>query len=143
MKKIMVIALLLVAFGASAEDWLSVDFAFQAQYVPFGEVVFSDSDYSAQDAFGLNFLIEALAFGHVIIGGEVDNMFNDSIYDFSFVPTGIMYTVYAGIKINNSMKIIAEHRCDHPVLADSNATAKITDGGYTRIYFELKTHVDF
>lgn len=141
MKKLFIIALMVLAIGANAESWLSVDFAFQAGYIGQGAVQFyQPKDTKGFAPFDATFKIDALAFDIFKIGGRCNSMFTSTNYSFDFFPTGIEYMFYAGFQPFKGLSINYEHSCFHPIVPylDKTQGSTILDGGYDRVYIEIK-----
>jgi hypothetical protein len=150
MKKIMfVIVLLLVSGFVQAESWLSVEWAFQFGWIPYGNLsLFSTCSELVSEPFDIVFKIDAKIFNFVKIGGNTVSMFNRIEYGVSpidFMPTGISYLFYFGIEPIKGISINYEHSCSHPIipyLSNTFGKAEIT-AGYDRIYFEIKGNIDY
>ena len=150
MKKIIVVVLMvLVAIGASAEDWLSVDFAFQMGWILQGGINFYEPDpiyfKLSPNAFDIVFKIDAKLFDVIKIGGDCTTFFslcNDKLSSSPIVfwPTGMTYLVYCGIEPFKGFSIVYEHSCSHPVAANFPGYNGdfILDSYYDRIYLEIK-----
>jgi len=148
MKTIMVIALLLVCFTASA-DWLSVDMAFQAGWIPNGNICFYQTNlFIPFEPFDAVFNIDMHLFRFIRFGGQIISNFsltNNGLSPINFTPSGMTYLFFAGFEPVKGLSIIYEHSCSHPVapyLSLSNGIDAL-DAGYDRVYLELKTHIEF
>jgi len=139
----MVVLMILIAFAASADSWLSIDMSFDLGYVLQGALDFQQCYAASSNQFEGGFSIEALLFSHIVMGGQIETLFDKQLDGALFDPTGAMYTVYAGLRLNNNLQALIEHRCDHPVVSQVGLTSNLTAGGYTRVYIEFKTHTDF
>jgi hypothetical protein len=154
MKKLIVIIMLFVSLAGFAESsWLEVEFAFQAGWIPNGAVHFyNPPDTIFLNSFDTTFEINANAFDFVKMGGKCVSLFStykDNIHfknDFiNFWPTGMTYLVYLGIEPLKGFSIKYEHSCSHPVaifLPDYPGNP-LLDKSYDRIYFELRSKINF
>lgn len=147
MKKLIVVLILLVAVTGSAESWLEVEWAFQAGYIPYGNIsLFSTCSELVSEPFDIVFKIDAELFNFIKIGGNVISMFNKIEYGVSpinFMPTGTTYLFYFGIEPIKGISINYEHSCSHPIvpyLSNTFGKAEIS-AGYDRVYLELKSKI--
>lgn len=146
MKKIMVVLMILVAFEASADPWLSVDFAFQMGYSPsqtFENRIIDcmDSGNPIYAPYDATFKIDAKAFNLFKIGGSWKTLFANSLNGdfFRFSPGIETFITYAGIEPIKGISFIYEHKCIHTFFPFFPTADLTTD----KIGFEIKGHFDF
>lgn len=120
MKKIIVIALLVVAIAGFGDSWLSVDFGFSAFYSPSqtGNNKFVgcfESGNPTYAAYNAVFSIEATAFNWLKVGGMWQTNFANDIDGafLRFSPCNEEFTTYAGIEPFKGLTIIYSHKCVH------------------------------
>jgi|GEM_PF-4101597 len=149
MKKIMVIALIMVASFAGADSWLSVEYGFQIGWVPNGGIAFYQKNINIDaQPFNTTFDINAILFNFIRIGGKaiIDFSFSTTGKDIlNFDPTGLTSLFFAGIEPVKGFSIVYEHSCSHPIVSYMYQEPGKTflDGGYDRIYIEIKGKVTF
>jgi hypothetical protein len=145
MKKIIVIALLVVAIAGFGDSWLSVDFGFSAFYSPSQTV--ANKFYSAYEPdhpiyapYDATFSIDFTAFSIFKAGASWENNFSDSIGNFMrFSPCDMEFVTYAGIEPFKGLFFKYEHKCVHaffPYYPDN-------EFAYDKFGVEIKGHLDF
>jgi hypothetical protein len=167
MKKLaVVLVILFVSVFAVAEegaapvfqlpsDWLVVEFAFQAGWIPNGNIDFyvpNPEFIELRNPFDATFIVDFTAFDLVKIGGRCSTIFynaenvgNNTHFlnsPINFWPTGVTYLFYFGIEPFKGVSVKYEHGCSHPEAPFINITQFSGEGrldvGYDRIYVEIK-----
>jgi len=150
MKKIILVFALLIAIISNilADSWLSVDYGFQFGYISNGNIQFYQKyELEKYAPFDIVFSLDAKLFNFIKIGGKaiINFSFFNGDSPINFDPTGLSSFFSAGIEPIKGISIIYEHSCNHPIISylPFEKGKSILDGGYDRIYFEIKGKVDF
>jgi len=144
MKKIMVVLMILVAFGASAESWLSVDWSFQLGWYPDQtDSIYAIGNGNQQKTQFFNlFQIETTIFNIFKIGGSCETNIMPSSVGFPyFSPLGTIYQFWTGIEPIKGISFIYQHQCTHTMQPYYAST--IPDADHDRFYIEIKKSFDF
>ncbi len=144
---IIVLAFVLVSLCATAEDssWLEVEWAFQLGWIREGALhYYSTSDIYGMASFDAVFSIQCLIFNIIKVGGSWTNNFSDT-KENDFFPNGMDYSINFGFEPIKGISINYWHSCFHPVATfmDKRNGSINFEGGYTRIFFEFKSKINY